>query len=613
MNEHKPGTKLDDDSGQLKRDVKKALEKVRKKYRGQFRNEIWEDHDDHKGMPYLYTEIHRDHRKNIIVDERGVVEYDKKTSGTKISAIAPQDAVSFFDFLGDTERANEEYAKLLNFSESDVPKRTTFLNRIEGGLDSIDPRDIEKASSFLISLARIPFTGKLHILDSGYHRKRDLKGGKADWTEKEQWADGQIKDFMSEIYTKLRERCRKELGKRFPDAPKEAINADVTVRYSKSVNERTMVDTDGFDAEERQPRTWLSVTAVVKVDNVFDGDGNQVVGEMRETFGGMGGEECMRGAAGCIERLAAYAADDMTAIVPSKALPKKPVLFTEDAEGFFIHECIGHTLEADLVKGHSSFVNGMKGEKILPSSLTITSEPDIEGSHGSIHFDNQGVKSRKVELVKNGVLVETLGTLEADTELKLEKTGHGRAESYEWEAIPRMTNLVLKPGKDKRSLDKVLGSFTGYVVRGASYGYTEGRNSVIFPMRVEYWNKGTMKNVLKGVKLDIFFDSLDEVKVLGEKTVNRAPGYCGKDWQIVPVEEISPVVIVGKGAYLQKIECDEDGKSITAKKNVIMDVAMRDRLNGPAEKTAVEYSKGKRLYLMNPRAYKVAEMTMMSF
>lgn len=625
MRKKKAATNGSNELDWKKAEVKAVFRAAREKYHGRFSHEMDAEGDDAVNVPYIYAEINKNDVKTLSFDGTIFSEHNDDETATRISVVVPQNSEAFFELIGNDESIFADKAEIKQLVADyrklgETKKREGFLCRVDGSIDGMAMDDIKDATAVLISLGRVPYVGHIDVLDSGYHRKRKVgRGVKVDWKEKENWSDGVRRKFIGGLHRKIREEFFSGLGPGYDYKntfiPREAVSLDVKISYSKRVNERLMLDTDGLDARERQPRTALIVELDMTIDKMYSGEGRKIYGKTYRAFSGMGGDECIKEATKVVKELVLDVEDDFFASPPKEALPALPVLLDGVSTGCTVHEWIGHSLEADYKLGKESFLAGREGKQVLPKGLTITSEPKLKGTHGSMFFDNQGTDSRKVEMITNGRLGETLGTLETDTRYGQDKTGHARAESPEGTTMPRMTNMVLAPSGDRRNLDEVLEGFTGYVIIDTHSGFTEGRHFVLLPKIVERYEDGELVEVLKAenIKAELWFDSVDDVTVLGKKTVDIGAGYCGKadaygEYQHVPVGEVCPAMIIGKGMYLSRL----DNRDLEFKGGVI-DVGRYEKMmtstanrSETKKHSPVELQNGLKIYLPDERARNIA-------
>ena len=125
-----------------------------------------------------------------------------------------------------------------------------------------------------------------------------------------------------------------------------------------------------------------------------------------------------------------------------------------EVTGIMVHESVGHPFEADRIFGREaaqageSFVNQkMIGEQIGSDKVTVVDDPTIETSAGYYLYDDEGVKARRRFLIKDGKINEFLHNRETAVEMGLNSNGAARSESFDKEAIVRMANTFLLPGK----------------------------------------------------------------------------------------------------------------------------------------------------------------------
>ncbi|MDB5038647.1 MAG: hypothetical protein JWQ35_2175 [Bacteriovoracaceae bacterium] len=119
-----------------------------------------------------------------------------------------------------------------------------------------------------------------------------------------------------------------------------------------------------------------------------------------------------------------------------------------------IHESVGHPLELDRILGDErnyagwSFVkaedfgNLQYGSKLM----NITFDPTNRNQFASYAFDDIGNSAKKEFLIKDGLLLRGLGSLESQVRSKLSGVANQRASLWNRPPIDRMANLNLEPG-----------------------------------------------------------------------------------------------------------------------------------------------------------------------
>lgn len=88
---------------------------------------------------------------------------------------------------------------------------------------------------------------------------------------------------------------------------------------------------------------------------------------------------------------------------------------------------------------------------------------------GFVPFDDEGTKSRKTYLIKNGILAGRLHSTTTAESLNEDLTGNARAINFEFEPIVRMTNTYIEPG-DKTKEELISEVKLGILVEDVNHG-----------------------------------------------------------------------------------------------------------------------------------------------
>ena len=110
---------------------------------------------------------------------------------------------------------------------------------------------------------------------------------------------------------------------------------------------------------------------------------------------------------------------------------------------------IGHlagAISGAAVARKTSFLRDRLGKPVMKDGLTLVDDPTIRRGAGSQPFDGEGVSSRKLSMVDNGVLQHWFLSTALGRELGLETNGRGRRAGNSVSASP--TNLVFEPGEN---------------------------------------------------------------------------------------------------------------------------------------------------------------------
>jgi TldD protein len=132
-----------------------------------------------------------------------------------------------------------------------------------------------------------------------------------------------------------------------------------------------------------------------------------------------------------------------------------------------IHESVGHPLELDRVLGYEANYAGTsfatldkwKSGKFQYGSDIVNLFADKTQPHslGNVAYDDEGVKTKQWDLVKDGILVNYQAT--RDQVHMIDQTeSHGCCYSQSWRDVQfqRMPNVSLKPNKKDISAEDVI-------------------------------------------------------------------------------------------------------------------------------------------------------------
>ncbi|WP_305806013.1 TldD/PmbA family protein [Stenotrophomonas sp. YIM B06876] len=122
-----------------------------------------------------------------------------------------------------------------------------------------------------------------------------------------------------------------------------------------------------------------------------------------------------------------------------------------------IHENVGHPLELDRVLGYEANYAGTSfatldkrdaGYRWGSDIVNFFADKTRPGSLGAVGYDDEGVKTRRWDLVKDGTLVNYMATRD-EVHLLGENASHGCSYADSWSSVQfqRMANVSLAPGK----------------------------------------------------------------------------------------------------------------------------------------------------------------------
>jgi TldD protein len=163
-----------------------------------------------------------------------------------------------------------------------------------------------------------------------------------------------------------------------------------------------------------------------------------------------------------------------------------------------IHESVGHPLELDRVLGYeanyagTSFATLDKRKdkfKYGSDKVTIVADKTQEGSLGAVGYDDEGVKAKRWDLIKDGTLVN-YQAIRDQVHIIDEKESQGCCFADSWSSVQfqRMANVSLQPGKDKLTpADMIKDVENGiYIVGSGSFSIDQQRYNAQFGGQLFY-------------------------------------------------------------------------------------------------------------------------------
>ncbi|MBT3199408.1 MAG: TldD/PmbA family protein [Phycisphaerales bacterium] len=237
-------------------------------------------------------------------------------------------------------------------------------------------------------------------------------------------------------------------------------------------------------------------------------------------------------------RLASEAIELLTA--PNCPTGSMDLILAPDQMVLQIHESIGHPLELDRILGDernyagTSFVTtDMLGTYQYGSEkLNITYDPSRPEQLASYSHDDEGAASEKAWIIKDGLLLRSLGGTISQARTGLDGVANSRACSWNRPAIDRMANLNLEPG-DMPFNDMVSSIQRGvYMETNCSWSIDDSRNKFQFGCeRGRLIEDGKLTSVVKNCNYRgisaTFWRSLKGVGPADETVVMGTPN-CGK-------------------------------------------------------------------------------------
>jgi TldD protein len=161
--------------------------------------------------------------------------------------------------------------------------------------------------------------------------------------------------------------------------------------------------------------------------------------------------------------------------------------------GLTIHESVGHPLELDRVLGYEANYAGTSfatldkwrsGDFQYGSDIVnLVADKTQPGSLGAVGYDDEGVKTKKWDLVRNGVLTN-YQAIRDQVHMIDQNESHGCCYAQSWNDVQfqRMPNVSLEPGKEKYSINDMIKNVEKgiYIAGRGSYSIDQQRYNFQF-------------------------------------------------------------------------------------------------------------------------------------
>ena len=279
------------------------------------------------------------------------------------------------------------------------------------------------------------------------------------------------------------------------------------------VNEQKyFASTDGSYIDQDIHRIWptFGVTAVDQAAGKFKtrqamsapmGMGYEYMdGLASEKLEGAAGLKLYRGSYDMVED-ATVAAQQAKEMLTAKSVdPGKYDLVLEPNHlGLTIHESVGHPTELDRVLGYeanyagTSFATMDKWKsgdfKYGSDIVNIVADKTQPGSLGAVGYDDEGVKCKKWDIIRNGILVN-YQAIRDQVNMIDQNESHGCCYAQSWNDVQfqRMPNISLEAGKEPYAISQMIKDVEKgiYIAGRGSYSIDQQRYNFQFGGTVFY-------------------------------------------------------------------------------------------------------------------------------
>ncbi len=198
-----------------------------------------------------------------------------------------------------------------------------------------------------------------------------------------------------------------------------------------------------------------------------------------------------------------------------------------------IHESVGHATELDRVLGYEANFAGTsfatldkwqsKNFTYGSKAVNFFADKIQPGSLGAVGWDDEGVKTRQWDIIKDGILVN-YQAIRDQVHILGETESQGCCYADNWETVQfqRMANISLAPGKEPLTVDELIKDVKKgiYIIGDGSYSIDQQRYNFQFGGQLFYEIKdgqivGMLRDVAYQANTQEFWNSC--VKVCDER------------------------------------------------------------------------------------------------
>lgn len=343
-------------------------------------------------------------------------------------------------------------------------------------------------------------------------------------TKKARWTEEAVLDYLKTVDGYIEEK--------YPDLLSRAIN------FRALDMEKNLMTSDGTRSYLLWPRTNIYISMTVT-------DGTEP-SSMYEAFGGRGHfEDLFDKPEALYERIDQLYDEVMKkniGIVPDAGY--HDVILDADLAGILSHEALGHTVEADLVRG-GSIAGDFMDKKVASELITLV---DFAHTYNDdilpvpIYIDDEGVKSKDAIIIKDGILRSFMHNRDSAESFTMENTGNARAWEYSDEPLIRMRNTCILPGTSKLE-DMIASIDRGYYFTKTNNGQADTTGEFMFGVTAGYEIiDGKLGKAIKNTTISgRAFDVLSSVTMVSDDMKWSAGGMCGKK-QPIPTGMGGPAI-----------------------------------------------------------------------
>ncbi|MFX1521298.1 MAG: TldD/PmbA family protein [Promethearchaeota archaeon] len=291
-----------------------------------------------------------------------------------------------------------------------------------------------------------------------------------------------------------------------------------------SITQSDFSNTEGTNIVEIVPNIDLTIYVVAKRF------GYEVASDI---IGGIGGFEILQSVN--LENWANIVSERVKCMLHAKHAPlevktkKIPVIFDQCTASAFIHECVGHQVEADVILESGTILSKKLGCLVADEEVIVIDDPLFQSGYGSYKYDDEGVPANKTTIIERGRLNSLLHTRWTAKEFGHEPKGNAHGISHVSRSL--MSNLYLEPvdwSFEEMIEDISLGIYVAGLQRGVAESFA-GRFEII-PETAFLIKKKRIVSPIKNIRIRGFMlKALMSIDAIGKDfrlTPSSEKGFC---------------------------------------------------------------------------------------
>ncbi|KFN01152.1 metallopeptidase TldD-related protein [Bacillus clarus] len=159
---------------------------------------------------------------------------------------------------------------------------------------------------------------------------------------------------------------------------------------------------------------------------------------------------------------------------------KLPVILDQWPASHFVHECFGHTSEADNYMEYACENDYRLGYRWSDYKFNVYDDPTLIGNKAHYGRDDEGEKSFCTQIIKDGIWCNLLHSSETKKKLQAKGSCNGRKVSYDDSILPRMSITYMDKGNE--NVDDLISQIEyGLLCKGSWGGGSIGTKFIIRP------------------------------------------------------------------------------------------------------------------------------------